>query len=79
MIKDLDKIRSGSFEIIHIFAQIFPGTSLIGKHPSRDTSTNYYPHLFAWNNLIDCKEVCIIADTESDKVENVDITTGKLH
>ncbi|CAG8503105.1 4783_t:CDS:2 [Funneliformis caledonium] len=46
IIKGPKQIHDGSFEVIHIFVQIFPESSLVhfDKRPPRDPSTGRYPH-----------------------------------
>ncbi|CAI2186033.1 13180_t:CDS:2 [Funneliformis geosporum] len=56
IIKDLKQIQDGSFEVIHIFVQIFPESSLVhfDKRPLCNPSTRCYPcdssHLQKFDN-----------------------------
>ncbi|PKY57575.1 hypothetical protein RhiirA4_478724 [Rhizophagus irregularis] len=54
IIKDLKQIKDGSFEVIHIFVQIFSRSSLahFDKRPLRDPSTGRYPHVASHVNLV---------------------------
>ncbi|RIA80336.1 hypothetical protein C1645_838883 [Glomus cerebriforme] len=52
---NLKQIQDGSFEVIHIFVQIFPESSLVhfNKRPSRDPSTGHYPRDPSHVNLVE--------------------------
>ncbi|CAI2179710.1 15464_t:CDS:2 [Funneliformis geosporum] len=54
--------------------EIYFGCLLASNEKDYDDPKNPY----TWNQLIDRKEVSVIADAKNDKKENVDVTTGRF-
>src|ERR1043166_7700296 len=52
MVKDLNEIRNGSFEVIHIFMQITFSIVNFGEWPAIDLNTKRYPHIVEHEKLV---------------------------
>ncbi len=87
---DLLGIRQMTIEEIY-FGCLLASNEMLSKTINIQPNVNYrsapilkrkdYDDLmnpYTWNQLIDRKKVSVIADANNDKVENVDVTTGRF-